>query len=212
MFYEVRTYTVKPRSIPEVLKRYAEAYEHRKQYSKLAAFWTTEFGPLNQIIHVWPYQDHEERTRIRAEATKNPNWPPKIAEFLVHTQSEIMLQFPFSPELKPATLGPYYEMRTYTLRPRALPIMEKNWGPALPARLKYSPLAAVWYTDFGGLNKFIHVWPYKTLEERNRVREQTRKDKVWPPSQVTPLPPGEPDLIVHQENKIVIPAPFSPMQ
>jgi len=66
----VRTYDVKPASIPEVEKRFGEAYEHRKTYSPLAAFWHTEIGPLNQIVHVWPYQDLEERARIRAAAAK----------------------------------------------------------------------------------------------------------------------------------------------
>ena len=57
MIYEMRTYDLKPRSLPEVEKRFGKAYEYRKKFSPLAAFWHTEFGPLNQIIHVWPYQD-----------------------------------------------------------------------------------------------------------------------------------------------------------
>jgi hypothetical protein len=38
MIYEFRTYTLKTRSLAEVEKRYAEAYEYRKKYSPLAAF------------------------------------------------------------------------------------------------------------------------------------------------------------------------------
>ena len=56
MIYEMRTYDLKPRSLAEFEKRFGEAYEKRKNYSPLAAFWHTEIGPLNQIIHVWPYQ------------------------------------------------------------------------------------------------------------------------------------------------------------
>jgi hypothetical protein len=41
MIYEFRTYTLKPRSLAEVEKRYAEAYEYRKKYSPLTAFWHT---------------------------------------------------------------------------------------------------------------------------------------------------------------------------
>ena len=82
MIYEFRTYTLKPRSLGEVEKRYAEAYEYRKKYSPLAAFWHTEVGPLNRIIHVWPYDNFEERTRIRAESQKLEGWPPNIREFV----------------------------------------------------------------------------------------------------------------------------------
>ena len=83
MIYEMRTYDIKPRSLPEVEKRFGEAYEKRKKYSELAAFWHTEIGPLNQIIHVWGYKDLEERNKIREAAVKDKVWPPKIAEFIV---------------------------------------------------------------------------------------------------------------------------------
>ena len=48
MIYEMRTYDLKPRSLPEVLKRWGEAIEKRTKLSPLAAFWYTEIGPLNQ--------------------------------------------------------------------------------------------------------------------------------------------------------------------
>ena len=57
MIYEFRTYTLKPGSLAEVEKRFGEAYEHRKKFSPLTAFWHTEIGPLNEIIHVWGYKD-----------------------------------------------------------------------------------------------------------------------------------------------------------
>jgi hypothetical protein len=82
---------------------------------RLAAFWHTEIGPLNQIIHVWGYKDLEERGRIRAAAVKDGSWPPKIKEFLVSQRADIMTPLSMSPELKPAKVGPYFEMRTYTL-------------------------------------------------------------------------------------------------
>jgi hypothetical protein len=35
MIYEMRTYNLKPRSLPEVEKRFGEAYEHRKKYQRM---------------------------------------------------------------------------------------------------------------------------------------------------------------------------------
>jgi NIPSNAP len=40
------------------------------------------------------------------------------------------------------------------------------------AREKLSPLAACWTTELGGLNKFIHTWVYKDLNERGRIGEE----------------------------------------
>ena len=97
MIYEFRTYKLKPGSLAEVEKRYGEAYEYRKKYSPLAAFWHTEVGPLNEIIHVWGYENLQERAKIRAEASKDPNWPPKISEFIRKMRSEIINPFDFVP-------------------------------------------------------------------------------------------------------------------
>ena len=89
MIYEFRTYDIKPGSLAEVEKRFGEAYEFRKTLSPLAAFWHTEIGPLNQIIHVWPYKDLEERAKVRAAAYKSGQWPPKTGEFLTAQRSDI---------------------------------------------------------------------------------------------------------------------------
>ena len=139
MIYEFRTYTLKPRSLGEVEKRYAEAYEYRKKYSPLAAFWHTEVGPLNEIIHVWGYKDLAERARIRAEAAKEANWPPKIRDFIVDQNVEVLNPFPFIPDITPGTLGPIFEIRRYTLAAGSLPGVMKRWEAALPARIKLSP-------------------------------------------------------------------------
>ncbi|HYR39015.1 MAG TPA: GntG family PLP-dependent aldolase [Methylomirabilota bacterium] len=142
MIYEIRTYGVKVGSLGEVEKRYGEAYEHRKKYSELAAFFHTEIGPLNEIIHIWKYESMDDRAKVRAAAAKDANWPPKIQEFITTMSSEIVLPFPFAPEPKPGTYGPYYEFRYYTFRAGTLPDTMKRWEAKLPGRLGLSPVAS----------------------------------------------------------------------
>jgi len=214
MIYEFRTYDLKPHSLPELEKRFAEAYEYRKKFSQLAAFWHTEIGPLNQIIHVWPYKDLEERTRIRDTAVKEGagKWPPKTAEFMVRQRSEIFLPFPFSPEMKPGKQGPFFEMRVYTYAAGQLPNLTKAWTLAIPNRLKHGPATAILYSELGGLNQFMHIWPYKSLDERWALRNKLRETGEWPPS-VVAKKAGLPEYhLVQQENKIVMPSAFSPLQ
>src|ERR1044071_3630086 len=117
MIYEFRTYTLKTRSLAEVEKRYAEAYEYRKKYSPLAAFWHTEVGP----------------------------------------------------------------------------------------RAKLSPIVLAGGTEFGQANRFVHIWAYKSMDQRLAVREQARKAGVWPP-------PGGGDELLAQSNKLMMPSSFSPLQ
>jgi hypothetical protein len=209
LIYEMRTYDLKPRALPEVLKRFGEGYEKtRRKFSPLAAFWYTEIGPLNQIIHVWPYKDVAERGRIRAEAVASGNWPPKIGEFILSMRSDIMVPWADSPLLEPGEVGPYFEMRTYTVSPGDQPNVQKAWAKALPARQKISPVIATWFSELGGLNKFVHIWPYRSLDQRTTVREQAIASGVWPPSAA----PDAAYNTVAQENKILLAAPFSPLK
>ena len=205
MIYEMRTYQVKVGSLAEVEKRYGEAYEYRKKYSPLTAFWHTEVGPLNEIIHVWGYKDLAERARIRTEAAKDPNWPPKIQEFIVRMQSEIVVPFPFTTELLPGKMGPIFEMRYYTIRAGTLPDIIKRWGAAIDARTKLSPLALAGHVEFGEANRYYHIWAYESMEHRAAIRNEARQKGVWPP-------PGGGDIILTQSNKICLPSSFSPVQ
>ncbi|MBI4381623.1 MAG: NIPSNAP family protein [candidate division NC10 bacterium] len=213
MIYEVRTYNLKPHSLPEVEMRFGEAYEKRKEYSELAAIWRTEIGSLNQIIHVWPYKDLEERNRIRATSAKGGGgWPPKFAEFVTTQFSDIMMPFAFSPELKPGKIGPYFEMRTDTYASGELPKLTKVWEKALPVRQKFGPVYAVWYSELGGLNKFVHVYPYPTLDALSETRAKERASGMWPASMVAKKE-GLPDYqLLSQESKILMPLAFSPLQ
>jgi hypothetical protein len=205
MIYEIRTYRIAPGSLAEVEKRYAEGYEHRKKYSELTAFLHTEIGPLNEIVHIWGYKDLAERARIRAESTKDPNWPPKIREFVQGMRSEIVLPFTFVPEPRPGKMGPIYEFRYYTLKPGTLPDTAKGWEAKLPDRMKLSPVVLAGGVEFGTANGFVHIWAYSSLDQRMQVRDDARKKGVWPP-------PGGADRLLTQETKILLPSAFSPLQ
>ncbi|MDP6548880.1 MAG: NIPSNAP family protein, partial [Dehalococcoidia bacterium] len=203
MIYEVRTYTLKPGSVPQFEENFAKALPSRERFSKLGAFWHTEIGPLNQVIHVWPYESVEERNSIRAEAVKDPNWPPhNPPDMYVAQETEIFIPAPFMRPLGgDQALGNIYEMRIYTYRTGTMANVLKLWAESVPHREKFSPLAAGMYSDIGGLNKWVHIWPYKDLEERNRVRAEAAKTPHWPPATR--------EFLVKQENKILVPASFS---
>ena len=205
MIYEVRTYTLKPGSVAQFEENFAKALPHREKYSKLGGFWHTEVGPLNQVIHIWPYDDLNQRAEIRAEAVKDPNWPPhNDPDMYVSQESEIFTPAPFMrPMGGDQALGNIYEMRLYTYKTGSMPEVLKRWAAAIPHREEYSPLAAGMYSELGGLNKWMHVWPYKDLEERNRIRAEAGKNPNWPP------PTRE--FLLRQENKMLVPAAFSPM-
>ena len=205
MIYEIRTYTLQPGAIPEFEKRFEAALPARLKHSDLAAFWHTDIGPLNQVIHVWPYEDLKQRTDIRAKAAQDPNWPPKVSDLILSMESEIFVPAPFSPKLGGGQkLGNIYEMRIYQYQPGTIPTVIQRWDEALKGgRLELSPIAACMSSDIGRLNVWIHIWPYANMNERARIRDKSRELSTWPPKTR--------ELLVSQQTKILIPASFSPM-
>lgn len=205
MIIEMRTCTLKPGSIAEAEKRFGAALPVREKHSNLAAFWHTEIGLSNQIIHVWVYKDFEHRAAVRYDTMEDEDWPPPIHEFVVHQESEVFLPAPFSPPLEPREVGPIFEMRQYTLKAGAIPGMIERWSEKIEDRQKYSPLVGAWYTQFGSLNKWCHIWAYKDANQRFSVRDSARAAGAWPPGS----PPG---TMVSQVNAILMPAAFSPIR
>jgi hypothetical protein len=209
MIYEVRTYTLRAAAVAEFEERYAARLPLRERHSKLGAFWHTEFGPLNQVVHVYPYDDLRQRTAVRAAlaADVERNAMPSGQELIVAQEAEIVIPAPFMHPLgsRDYGTGNVYEMRSYSYAPGDIPKVLEAWAKVIEAREKFSPLAACWTSEIGGLNKFVHIWVYKDLNQRARVREESRRPgSPWPPQAgVRP---------VRQENKLLIPAAFSPLR
>jgi hypothetical protein len=82
----------------------------------------------------------------------------------------------------------------------------KGWEAKLPERIKLSPVVLAGGVEFGKANGFVHIWAYpEPRAAQRRCGTRRRKTGVWPP-------PGGGDRLLTQENKIVLPAAFSPLQ
>ena len=123
--------------------------------------------------------------------------------------SEIYRPFPFMTEFLSGEHGPLFEYRYYTVHPHTMPGIIKGWEDAIDARNELSPCAMAMHTDVGDLNKYVHIWPYKSFGHRMQVRDEGVAKGVWPPKGDTP---DAPVTVFNQENKIMYPASFSPMQ
>jgi len=208
MIYEVRTYDLIVRGVPDTIKAFADCIEERQKLSPLVAFWYTEIGHLNQIVHIWQYEDANHRAEVRAEAVKHDWWPPKIRPYILRQNAEICVPWEFSPLMEPGEHGPYYEMRSYLIQPGYMPQAKERWLQAIHERMERSPMSVVMETDVGQASKIMHIWPYNSLDERQAIRDKALADGLWPPAPK----PGDTLEVQHQENKIMLPAPFSPMR
>ncbi len=205
MFYEMRTYTLKPGAVADFEAVFEKRQPFRERHSKLGGFWHTEFGTLNQVIHVWPYESVEQRSQVRDAMAKDEDLRAlPLSEFISEQESEFLTPAPFMRPMEPAKLGSFYELRMYSYRRGNMPEVLRRWSLGVPVREKYSPMAGCWYTETGGLNKLVHLWPYNSFADRERIRAESSKEELWPP------PTSE--FMIKQETKILLPASFSPMQ
>jgi hypothetical protein len=102
MIVEQRTYTLHVGKTPEYLRLYeSEGMAIQTRIlGRLVGYFTTDIGPLNQIIHMWGYESLEDRARRRAQMQADPGWKAYVAKIqpLIHTQeTKILIPTSFSP-------------------------------------------------------------------------------------------------------------------
>ena len=212
MIYELRTYTVKPGAIGDLVKAAGTVSRDIRgdNFGKLEGCWTTEIGPLNQFIHMWSFRDFEERTKLRAELASKPRWTgeylPLIRPLLI--QQNVRLLNAVVAPIAPATTGNVYEMRNYRARPAgAVGQWLDHFTAVLPAREKHSRIVGLWKTEAGQPNEVLHIWAYPDLNARAAARASAMKDPAWQEF----LGKGPP-LLEEMHSTIMLPAPHSPLQ
>jgi hypothetical protein len=74
MIYELRTYQLVFGGIP----KYLDLVKNRllpilaEHGLKPVGFWTSEIGPLNEVVHLWAFPDLNERQRAWGALAKDP--------------------------------------------------------------------------------------------------------------------------------------------
>ena len=101
------------------------------------------------------------------------------------------------------------EQRTYTLHPGKVAEMVKLYGEeGLALQQRYlGKFIGYFSTETGNLNQVVFMWGYDGLDDRAARRELMAQDPEWK-SYVQKVS----QLIMTQENRILKPAPFSPIR
>jgi len=204
MHYDTTTLTVRPGTTPSVLPRLDEWLHETRLGGKLLACWFTELGALNQILLIREYENESGVVSDRDQIVRSQN-PYGIADMMTGASSTDYRPFPFMPNIQTGSVGPIFEVRTYVLKPNGLSKTMELWRAAVPNRAKLSPLLAAMYSVSGGMSHFMHIWPYRSLDERQRIRAKAVEVGVWPPS-------GGPDQLLAQRSDIFLAAAFSPIR
>ena len=102
MIYEMRTYRMKVGSVPAYLKLVEEEgiAVQRGHLGRLVGYFSSEIGSLNEIVHVWAYEDLADRAARRARLAADPRWQeflPKIQALIETMENKILVPAAFSP-------------------------------------------------------------------------------------------------------------------
>jgi hypothetical protein len=106
MIIDHRVYTFKP----DKLLRWMDAWQRvalpiqKELLGEFLGMFTTEVGPLNEVIHLWAYESMADREQRRARMLADPRWQAylvSLAELApyVQTSNRIIRPTAFSPRL-----------------------------------------------------------------------------------------------------------------
>jgi hypothetical protein len=102
MIVEERIYTIETGKVGEYLSLYEEhGIDIQKRIlGNMVGYFSTEVGPLNQIIHMWGYDSFEDRMTRRVALGADPGWQAYIAKIrplILRQENKLLIPAPFSP-------------------------------------------------------------------------------------------------------------------
>ena len=102
-----------------------------------------------------------------------------------------------------------YEERIYAIKPGHIPAYLKNYEEnGYPIQQEYlGTLIGFFFTEIGSLNTVVHIWAYESLDDRQERRAKMAADQRWQEYQKTNTA-----HVDKQENRILTPTSFSPLQ
>ncbi|MDQ2858966.1 MAG: NIPSNAP family protein [Candidatus Eremiobacteraeota bacterium] len=100
MIVEQRTYALIPGKTAAYFELYArEGMQIQQQYlGKMLGYYSTDIGPVNEVVHMWGYEDHADRKARRDALQADPRWQAYVAQIvtlLVRQESRILVPAPF---------------------------------------------------------------------------------------------------------------------
>jgi hypothetical protein len=97
-------YTLKPGATPDYMAAVKElALPIRRKYGvKLAGWYYSDVGELNQVVHIWAFRDHAHMVEAKAEIAQDPEWTgkyvPRVLPLIQAQKTYLMLSPDFAPE------------------------------------------------------------------------------------------------------------------
>ncbi|KAG8190380.1 hypothetical protein JTE90_022024 [Oedothorax gibbosus] len=170
--YEIRTYSVRPKYFKEYVRHTEDHFHLRIRHSKLFGFWTTELGALNQVIHIWEYDSHDHRAKVRQALANDKEWQEnyitKVSPMYINQTNATMTLLPWSIITLPSKSG-LYELQIFNMNSHT-----DIWDGRLKAAMELSSLklkssnsllVACFTSIFGPHNTVYALWQHDSFDK-----------------------------------------------
>lgn len=109
MIVEQRIYTLRPGEVAAYFELYRErGYGVQTEHlGPLVGYYSTDTGTLNQIIHMWAYENMDDRETRRQNLYADQRWKdlvPLLFAKIVKMENRILVPAPFFDPLRPGEL------------------------------------------------------------------------------------------------------------
>ncbi|XP_062454922.1 protein NipSnap homolog 3A [Rhea pennata] len=213
IFYEIRTYDVKPSKMKEFVELINQQIHLRRAHSELVGFWTAELGAMNKAIHIWKYDNFAHRAAVRTAVANDKDWQEKLITplltFVEKQHNEVAYLVPWCQLGKPPKEGGVYEWVTFQMKPGGPAL----WGEAFRAAINthintgYTKLIGVFHTEYGLLNTVHVIWWNESPDNRAAGRHKAHED-----ARVVAAVRESVRFLESQQNMLLVPLPFSPLK
>ncbi len=103
MIYDFRMYTLKPGATQDYMAAVRElALPIRQKHGvKLAGWYYSEVGELNQVVHIWAFNDEAHMAAAKGKVAADPDWTgkylPRVQGLIESQKTYLMLSPDFAP-------------------------------------------------------------------------------------------------------------------
>ena len=171
MLYDLTILSLLPNTLGAVLPLLPKTFENFSSTGEALGCFACEFGVLNRFAFVTAYDSVQKLAAERARLMETED-PYGIAPYLAGVNSTACTPFSFMQPIEAGEHGPFYEIRTYTLAPNGIAETSDAWSKIVQRRNEMSKLLMVMGSIEEGPQKMVHIWPYKSIEDRMKARAQ----------------------------------------
>ncbi|XP_061310986.1 protein NipSnap homolog 3A [Pezoporus flaviventris] len=213
VFYEIRTYDIKPSKMKEFVEMANKYFHLRAAHSEMVGIWSAELGAMNKVVHVWKYDNFAHRAVVRHALANDKDWQGKFispALPLIEKQyNEVAYLVPWCQLGKPPKEGGVYEWVTFQMKPGGPAL----WGAAFQAAINahintgYTKLIGVFHTEYGFLNTVHVIWWNESPDHRAAGRHRAHED-----ARVVAAVRDSVRFLESQQNMLLMPLPCSSLK